>query len=45
MAHKNLFEDHCWRDLYSEEDYTVYAPYIRETLIGKKTCCTSHRSI
>ncbi len=36
MAHKNLFEDHCWRDLYSEEDYTVYAPYIRETLIGKK---------
>ena len=36
MAHKNQFEDHCWRDLYSNEDYATYAPYIRETFIGKK---------
>ena len=36
MAHKNQFEDHCWQDLYSNEDYATYAPYIRETFIGKK---------
>ena len=36
MAHKNQFENYCWRDLYSDEDYATYAPCIRETFVGKK---------
>lgn len=35
MASKEQFEDHCWQGLYSDEDYATYAPYIRETFIGK----------
>ena len=35
MASKEQFEDHCWQGLYSEEDYATYAPYTRETFVGK----------
>ncbi len=35
MASKDQFENHCWQGLYSDEDYATYAPYIRETYIGK----------
>ncbi len=35
MASKEEFENHCWQGLYSDEDYATYAPYIRETFIGK----------
>jgi|TARA_B100001059_G_C17742409_1_gene532405 nicotinamidase-related amidase len=36
MAIKEEFENHCWQGLYSDEDYKTYAPFIRETYIGKK---------
>ena len=36
MAIKEEFENHCWQGLYSDEDYKTYAPFIRETFIGKK---------
>lgn len=35
MADKAEFENHCWQDLYTAEDYATYAPYIRDTFIGK----------
>jgi nicotinamidase-related amidase len=35
VASKDQFENHCWQGLYSEEDYATYAPYVRETFIGK----------
>jgi len=34
MAKPELFEDHCWKDVYPEEDLRTYAPYARETYIG-----------
>jgi len=30
------FEDHCWKDLVSEEILEIYKPYRRETFVGKK---------
>ena len=36
MAHKNQFKNHCWQDLYSDEDYAAYAPCIIETFVGQK---------
>ncbi|MEK9677845.1 MAG: isochorismatase family protein [Rhodospirillaceae bacterium] len=36
MADKSVFEDHCWKDVISEEDYATYAPYRRETYIGER---------
>jgi nicotinamidase-related amidase len=30
------FEDHCWKDLVSEEILDIYKPYRRETYIGKR---------
>ena len=32
----DAFEDHCWKDLVSEEILKVYEPYRRETYVGKK---------
>jgi maleamate amidohydrolase len=30
------FEDHCWKELVSEELLEIYKPYRRETYVGKK---------
>ena len=30
------FEDHCWKDVVSEEILEVYRPYRRETYIGRR---------
>ncbi|GGG00659.1 isochorismatase family protein [Paenibacillus abyssi] len=30
------FEDHCWKDIVSEEILEIYKPYHRETFIGKR---------
>ncbi|MEE8518721.1 MAG: isochorismatase family protein [Dehalococcoidia bacterium] len=30
------FEDHCWKDLMSPEELELYAPYVRETYVGKR---------
>lgn len=30
------FEDHCWKDVVSEETLEVYKPYQRETYIGSR---------
>ena len=35
MADKDQFEDHCWNDIVPPEDYATYAPYVRDTFIGK----------
>ncbi len=35
MAKPELFEDHCWKDIYPAEDLQTYAPYARETYIGQ----------
>ena len=35
MASKEDFENHCWKDVVPEEDYATYAPYVRDTFIGK----------
>lgn len=32
----NAFEDHCWKDILSEEILEVYRSYNRETYIGRK---------
>ena len=34
MASIKYFEDHCWRDLYSEQDLQLYSYYARETRVG-----------
>src|SRR5437763_12090505 len=34
MASIKEFEDHCWRDVVSEADMRIYAPYARETAVG-----------
>ncbi len=34
MASIEKFEDHCWKDLVSEADMQLYAPYRRETFVG-----------
>lgn len=34
MAKPELFEDHCWKDVFLKEDLKTYAPYARETYIG-----------
>jgi len=31
----DAFEDHCWKDVVSEEILEIYKPYQRETYIGK----------
>ena len=35
MAKPELFEDHCWKDVFTKEDLTTYTPYARETYIGE----------
>lgn len=35
MARPEEFEDHCWKDVIPPEDLVTYAPYARETRIGK----------
>lgn len=30
------FEDHCWRDIVSDEVLKVYEPYRRETFVGER---------
>ena len=35
LAKKENFESHCWNDIVPAEDYVTYAPYVRETYIGK----------
>jgi nicotinamidase-related amidase len=35
MASREDFENHCWKDVVPEEDYATYAPYVRDTFIGK----------
>ena len=35
MAAPELFEDHCWKDVFSADDLQTYAPYARETRIGE----------
>lgn len=34
MAAIEDFENHCWKDLVSEDDMKLYAPYRRETFVG-----------
>src|SRR5262245_22482200 len=34
MASTDEFEDHCWKDVVSETDMRIYAPYARETAVG-----------
>lgn len=34
MAAKSEFENHCWKDLYSEADLKLYSYYARETFVG-----------
>ena len=35
MAKPEEFEEHCWKDVIPPEDIQTYAPYARETIIGK----------
>ena len=35
MAKPEEFEEHCWKDVIPPEDIQTYAPYARETFIGK----------
>ncbi len=37
----NAFEDHCWRDVISEETLQVYRPYVREVGIKGKAALLS----
>ena len=30
------FEDHCWRDIVSDEILKVYEPYRRDTYVGER---------
>ena len=32
----DAFEDHCWKDIVSEEILEVYKPYRRETYVGQR---------
>lgn len=32
----DAFEDHCWKDLVSEETLEVYKPYRRKTFVGER---------
>lgn len=34
MASKSAFENHCWKDLYSEADLKLYSYYARDTFVG-----------
>ena len=34
MASKAEFENHCWKDLYSEQDLKLYSYYARDTRVG-----------
>jgi nicotinamidase-related amidase len=34
MASIDEFEDHCWKDVVSEADMRIYAPYARDTAVG-----------
>jgi len=36
MAGKEKFEDHCWKDIVSQQDLKLYETYIRETSIGPR---------
>ena len=38
---ENAFEDHCWRDVISEETLQVYRPYVREVGIKGKAALLS----
>lgn len=35
MASITEFENHCWKDLYSEADLKLYSYYARETYVGE----------
>ena len=35
MAEPELFEDHCWKDVFTADDLVTYSPYARETYIGE----------
>lgn len=35
MAGVSEFENHCWKDLYSQSDLTLYSCYARETFVGE----------
>jgi maleamate amidohydrolase len=30
------FEDHCWKDIMTPEELRLYAPYSRDTFVGKR---------
>ncbi len=32
----DAFEDHCWKDVVSEEVLEIYKPYQRETYVGER---------
>lgn len=32
----DAFEDHCWKDVFGPNDFTVYAPYRRRVRIGER---------
>ena len=32
----DAFEDHCWRDLYSDDVLELYSPYRRQTSVGPR---------
>jgi nicotinamidase-related amidase len=34
MASIDKFEDHCWKDVVSASDMSLYAPYARQTFVG-----------
>ena len=36
MTARDGFEDHCWRDVVTDEILKVYAPYRRETFVGDR---------
>lgn len=33
MSDASRFEDHCWKDLYSDDVYRIYEPYRRDTQV------------
>ena len=35
MAKREVFEDHCWKDVIPEHDLKTYESFARETYIGK----------
>jgi len=39
--HFEEFEDHCWRDIVSEETLAIYEPYMRNLYIGQRPALLS----